>query len=81
MSIPVDTWCLQCLLNRNLELVRPLGSDEKAHEFAKKLLHLYLDAPSDIPSPSGRPFPTFCWKCTVCPSTVTRKKRKNPTVL
>ena len=51
MSIPVDTWCLQCLLNRNLELVRPLGSDEKAHEFAKKLLRLYLDAPSDIPSP------------------------------
>lgn len=51
MSIPVDTWCLQCLLNRHLELVRPLGSDKKAHEFMKRLLRLYLDAPEDIPSP------------------------------
>ena len=51
MSISVDTTCLQCYLQRHLELVRPLGSEEKALAFAKKLMQLYIDAPEGVPSP------------------------------
>lgn len=47
----MDTICLQCQLKRNLETVRPLGSEEKALEFAKKVMQLIIDAPSDVPSP------------------------------
>ena len=51
MSISVDTQCLQCYLQRHLELVRPLGSEEKALAFAKKLMQFYIDAPDGVPSP------------------------------
>jgi len=51
MSIRVDTQCLQCYLQRHLELVRPLGSEEKALAFAKKLMQFYIDAPEGVPSP------------------------------
>lgn len=51
MSIPTDTYCLQCYLRRNIDLVRPLGSEEKALEFAKKLMQFYLDAPEGVASP------------------------------
>ena len=51
MSICVDTNCLQCYLRRNLELVRPLGTEEKAMEFAKRLMQHYIDAPAGVSSP------------------------------
>lgn len=51
MSINVDTNCLQCYLKRNLELVRPLGTEEKAMEFAKRLMQHYIDAPAGVSSP------------------------------
>ena len=51
MSINVDTHCLQCYLRRNLELVRPLGTEEKAMEFAKRLMQHYIDAPAGVASP------------------------------
>lgn len=51
MSIAVDTHCLQCYLRRNLDLVRPLGTEEKAMEFAKRLMQLYIDAPAGVASP------------------------------
>ena len=51
MSICVDTNCLQCYLKRNLELVRPLGTEEKAMEFAKRLMQHYIDAPAGVSSP------------------------------
>jgi len=51
MSIPIGTQCLECMLQRNLELVRPLGSEEQALRFAKRLLKLYIDAPDGVPSP------------------------------
>ena len=51
MSIPVNTECLQCYLKRNLELVRPLGTEEKAMAFAKQLMQHYIDAPSGVSSP------------------------------
>lgn len=51
MSISVDTHCLQCYLKRNLELVRPLGTEEQAMVFAKRLMQLYIDAPAGVSSP------------------------------
>ena len=51
MSIAVDTQCLQCYLKRHLDLVRPLGTEEQAMAFAKRLLKMYLDAPEGVSSP------------------------------
>lgn len=51
MSICVDTHCLQCYLKRNLDLVRPLGSEAQAMEFAKRLMQLYMDSPAGVSSP------------------------------
>ena len=51
MSIAIDTHCLQCYLKRNLELVRPLGTEEQAMAFAKRLMKLYMDAPEGVSSP------------------------------
>jgi len=51
MSICVDTHCLQCYLKRNLDLIRPLGTEAQAMEFAKRLMQLYIDAPAGVSSP------------------------------
>ena len=51
MSIGVDTHCLQCYLKRNLDLVRPLGTEDQTIAFAKRLLQIYLDAPAGVASP------------------------------
>jgi len=51
MSIAVDTHCLQCFLKRNLDLVRPLGTEEQAMVFAKEIMKLYLTAPEGVSSP------------------------------
>lgn len=51
MSISIDTHCLQCYLRRNLDLVRPLGTEEKAMEFARRLMQFYIDAPAGVSSP------------------------------
>jgi len=51
MSIAVDTHCLQCYLKRNLDLVRPLGTEEQAMVFAKEIMKLYLTAPEGVSSP------------------------------
>lgn len=51
MSIPFDSYCIQCYLRRNTELVRPLGDEAKTTQFLKKLMKIYLDAPEGIASP------------------------------
>ncbi|MDD5864677.1 MAG: ARMT1-like domain-containing protein [Firmicutes bacterium] len=51
MSIPIDTECLQCMLRRNIELARSLGTEEQAVAFARRLMRLYLDAPEGVSSP------------------------------
>jgi len=51
MSISIDTVCLQCMLNRNLETVRPLGTEAQALAFTKEFLRIFLDAPEDMPTP------------------------------
>lgn len=51
MSIAIDTGCIQCFLKRNLEVARPLGTEEQAMAFAKELMKLYLNAPDGVSSP------------------------------
>ena len=51
MSIAIDTGCIQCFLNRNLEVARPLGTEEQAMAFVKELMKLYLNAPEGVSSP------------------------------
>ena len=51
MSLPVDSYCIQCYLRRNAELVRPLGDEAKTTAFLKKIMQMYLSAPEDVPSP------------------------------
>ena len=51
MSLPVDSYCIQCYLRRNADLVRPLGDEQKTTAFLKKIMQMYIDAPADVPSP------------------------------
>lgn len=51
MSIAIDTICLQCHMERNLQLARTLGTEEEAMAFAKDLMQMYLTAPEGISSP------------------------------
>lgn len=51
MSIAIDTGCIQCFLNRNLEVARKLGTEEQAMVFARGLMKAYLDAPEGVGSP------------------------------
>lgn len=51
MSIATDSYCFQCQMRRNLELVRKLGTEEKATEFLRGYMKLVLEAPEGVPSP------------------------------
>ena len=51
MSIAIDSGCIQCFLNRNLEVARPLGTEEQAMDFVRELMKLYLNAPEEVSSP------------------------------
>lgn len=51
MSLPVDSYCIQCYLRHNADLVRPLGSEAETTAFLKKIMQMYIDAPADVPSP------------------------------
>ena len=51
MSISIDSKCIQCHMNRNLELVRTLGTEQQALDFARELMKLYLEAPEGVSSP------------------------------
>lgn len=55
MSVGIDTQCLMCHFRRNLEVARPLGTEEQAMAFAKDLLRMYLAAPEGISSPWFNP--------------------------
>lgn len=50
MSISLDADCLQCSLRRGIATVAPLGTDEQTMDFARELMKLYLDGPTDVPS-------------------------------
>lgn len=51
MSIGIDTRCLLCHMERNLELARSLGTEEEAMAFARDLMNMYLAAPEGVSSP------------------------------
>lgn len=51
MAIELNTVCLQCNLNRNLEKARQLGDEETAMAFARELMTLYAKAPKGVSSP------------------------------
>ena len=54
MSIPTNSYCVECLLNKHLPNVRTLGDDETAYRFSKALMQLFLDAdPKDNSSVIG----------------------------
>ena len=55
MSFAIDTQCLLCHLRRNLEVVKPLGTEEQSMAFAKDLMRLYLEAPEGVASPWFNP--------------------------
>ena len=46
----MDSQCLMCHLRRNLEVVRPLGTEEKTMEFIRDVMRLYLESPRDVAS-------------------------------
>jgi len=56
MSFAIDTQCLLCHLRKNLEVVKPLGTEEQAMAFAKDLMRLYLEAPEGVASPWFNPY-------------------------
>ena len=51
MNFAIDSYCLVCFLQRNIELVRPLGTEAQTTAFAKKIMQLYLDAPEGVSAP------------------------------
>ena len=55
MSFAIDTQCLMCHLRRNLEVVKPLGTEEQAMAFAKDMMRMYLEAPEGVASPWFNP--------------------------
>ena len=50
MSIRINSLCVECHFRKRLALARQLGSDEKATEFAKKLMQEFIDAPEEMDS-------------------------------
>ena len=51
MSVPFDSVCLQCHLNRSLETARKLGSEEQTMAFARELMQIYCKASPEMASP------------------------------
>lgn len=51
MSLGVDSYCIQCYLRRNIDLVRPLGDEAKTTAFAKEIMKMYLNAPEGASAP------------------------------
>ena len=48
MSVSIDTRCLMCHLQKNLDIARGLGTDEQAMEFVRGLMKIYLESPTDV---------------------------------
>lgn len=51
MSIAIDSYCLLCHLRRNVELVRPLGTEQQTMAFAKDMMRMYQGAPEGVSAP------------------------------
>ena len=55
MGVGINTQCLLCHFRRNLEVARPLGTEEQAMAFAKDMMRMYLAAPEGVSSPWFNP--------------------------
>lgn len=55
MGIKMDTKCLLCHLQRNIETARKLGDEETATAFARDMVKNFLEAPKDASSPTLSP--------------------------
>ena len=55
MSIGMDWQCYLCHFRRNMETACGFGDEEKATEFARELMKLYLSMPEDASSPAVAP--------------------------
>ena len=55
MSLVIDSECLMCQFHRNLETVKPLGTEAQTMAFAKDLMRMYLDAPEGVATPWFNP--------------------------
>ena len=51
MEMYMNTECLLCHLERNVQLARSLGTEEKATAFVKELMRQYIDVTEDYTSP------------------------------
>ena len=51
MEMVMNTQCLLCHLERNIELARKLGDEATAMDFARELMKMYLSAPENVSSP------------------------------
>ncbi len=47
----MDSECMVCHLQRNVQLAQKMGDEKTATAFAKELMKLYLSAPEDVSSP------------------------------
>lgn len=50
MEMVMNTQCLLCHLERNIELARKLGDEATAMDFARELMKMYLSAPENVSS-------------------------------
>ena len=48
MAICIDTRCLLCHFNKNVDIARGLGTEAQATAFARELMKIYLDSPEDV---------------------------------
>ena len=55
MSIPINTQCMMCCLERNIRTARALGTEEQATLFARDLMQIMLDSPANVAYPSLAP--------------------------
>ena len=46
MSVPMNSYCVDCLLGKHLANARSLGDADTAYQFAKALMQLFIDADS-----------------------------------
>ena len=55
MSIPMNSFCFQCLLNRTLENARALGDEATVTAFARDLMKVYISLPGTVSSSYAGP--------------------------
>lgn len=55
MSLPIDTYCIECNLRRTLELAHSLGDEAQATAFLKDYLRVIAELPEGAPSPALGP--------------------------